>query len=472
MSGRTTTIGVLIALLAHAAAQQAWSWQSPMDTINGLLKKPRPAGNVERAYELVRSTEGLAPADVEDARTKVGTAFEEEAQAIMLRGLDATDAAPSASDYGRAAKYYAHAAELRPEDSKQLALYGHLLELAGFSRSLSDARNADVSAWGRLFGDVQKLLSTIDPARATRAYAFAMNLLGLAQLDLDTSKAVQFFRDAAERNPAWAFPKMNEALALVELGRYEDALQAYRKATTQWPRNFALRYNHAFLLQRMNRLEEARKEYLAARPYAGEYAHWLWNALGSIDAAQGRFREAEEHYQQALSIRADFVEARHNLALLLLKIRDRRADAYKEFAINREADFLPSMYAEARALLADPARDNENGPALRSRAGELLEKITAAAPGDTEAAQMLAVVYIEDGQLARAEHVLRGALASGAETAGLRELLGRVCALNSDLACAHEEFGKALGLLSDRGTRRRIASALDRLDRSTAGKAR
>lgn len=124
-------------------------------------------------------------------------------------------------------------------------------------------------------------------------YAESHNLLGIALLDLTRYKDAEVqFNAAIRKAPHWAYPRHNLALALIEHGDYTAAEHAYRQAILTTPigekindspklpavRNDCfgdkpvpvvarpyLYYNLAVLLQRLNRLGEARKQYCLAQ---------------------------------------------------------------------------------------------------------------------------------------------------------------------------------------------------------------
>ena len=103
--------------------------------------------------------------------------------------------------------------------------------------------------------------------RAGNSHAAADNLWAAAS-----------FQRTLQVNPVYAEEHNNLALALVQLGRLEDAIRSYRRA---------LEINPDFL-----------------------DAHY---SLGSVLMAQGNTKEAIAAFQQALGIEPDFTKEHNNL---------------------------------------------------------------------------------------------------------------------------------------------------------------
>ena len=118
------------------------------------------------------------------------------------------------------------------------------------------------------------------------AFAESHNLLGISYLEQgEYERAEAEFRAATEKARYWGYPRHNLALALVEHGSYGEAERVYREAIATTPVGemfhdklnscFAKRsvlvgarpylyYNLGVLLQRLNRLGEARTQFCLA----------------------------------------------------------------------------------------------------------------------------------------------------------------------------------------------------------------
>ena len=97
--------------------------------------------------------------------------------------------------------------------------------------------------------------------------------------------AISLLRDALRTDPSYASARSALALSLTEEGQNEEAISEYRKLLQQWP-------DH---------------------PDVAVYHYNLGQALG----LEGRLRDAEAHYREALRRRPDYAKAHYNLGGVL-----------------------------------------------------------------------------------------------------------------------------------------------------------
>jgi tetratricopeptide (TPR) repeat protein len=125
---------------------------------------------------------------------------------------------------------------------------------------------------------------------------FAFHALGrIARLEGNNEEAYRYLLKAADAVPAIAIFQMELGITLVDLKRYQEALDPLGRAEK--------------LGQEDPRLE-----------------HYLGTALANV----GRFKEALDHYQKALKMKPDLAQARLSLAFAYLTLGD-RANAIREF---------------------------------------------------------------------------------------------------------------------------------------------
>jgi arylsulfatase A-like enzyme/Tfp pilus assembly protein PilF len=117
----------------------------------------------------------------------------------------------------------------------------------------------------------------------------------MARWEKNDQEAYRYFLKAVEENPGYANSQQELGITLVDLKRYEESLGPLSRAES--------------LGQEDPRLEQ-----------------YFGTALADV----GRFKDAVDHYQKALKLKPDFVEARLSLALVYLNSGD-RADATREF---------------------------------------------------------------------------------------------------------------------------------------------
>jgi tetratricopeptide (TPR) repeat protein len=150
--------------------------------------------------------------------------------------------------------------------------------------------------------------------------------------------------------PAW----MEVGRALVDLGRYEEAEQAFAKVlehcspeARQLPHS---QFGHLFLeAGDYNQAAEWYRKAVEAAPGDEKYLIFL----GAVLAKQGRFHEAEEAHRAAIECGGDCLyEAYFNLGLVL-RARERFGQAADCF---REAIRLHPEFPLARRALRDVER--------------------------------------------------------------------------------------------------------------------
>jgi tetratricopeptide (TPR) repeat protein len=136
----------------------------------------------------------------------------------------------------------------------------------------------------------------------------------------------------------------------MEAGAYSQAENEYRQAIRLDPEAATLHYGLGLLLQRTNRNQEAGREYREALRLNPNFAE-AHTGLGSILSAGGRKDQAQavNEYKQALELKTDLTAARHDLALLYVKLKNDPAaiELWRE-NLRRAPEFL-----ESRLSLAD-----------------------------------------------------------------------------------------------------------------------
>ncbi|HUU13630.1 MAG TPA: sulfatase-like hydrolase/transferase [Terriglobia bacterium] len=142
-----------------------------------------------------------------------------------------------------------------------------------------------------------------------RNYQAVYALGQVARREGNHEEAYRFFRKAAEAMPSVGYFQQDLGITLVDLKRYQEALGPLSRAEE--------------LL-----LPDARLE------------HYLGTALANV----GRFKEAVDHYQKALKMKPNLVEARLSLAFAYLNLGDRQS-ARREFqSVCAQSDALCQQY--------------------------------------------------------------------------------------------------------------------------------
>jgi len=148
------------------------------------------------------------------------------------------------------------------------------------------------------------------------------------------SAALTYFQKATEKNPDYAGAWFNLGVTYAELGRHQDAIEAYKQAIRIKPDLANEHYTHKNLgaayseLGRWQDAIEAYKQVIRIKPDDAA-AHY---DLGVTYAELGRHQDAIEAYKQAIRIKPDFAEAHNNLGAAYgsLEHHQEAIEAYKQ----------------------------------------------------------------------------------------------------------------------------------------------
>lgn len=143
--------------------------------------------------------------------------------------------------------------------------------------------------------------------------ANAQNRLGMQHVDAGRyDKAVECFRRAVKLDPNFAVAHCNLGGALVQLGRYDKAAAAFRQALRVRPDLAEAHHNLGVVLRRQRRLDEAIASIRRALKLKPDYAS-AHNNLGATLAEAGRHEEAIASYRRTLELNPGLAAAHNNL---------------------------------------------------------------------------------------------------------------------------------------------------------------
>lgn len=138
----------------------------------------------------------------------------------------------------------------------------------------------------------------------------AAGLLGFAtaQRNQDYRSSLTIWQDTVAKRPAYGRARSNLARALIQVGRYEEAVSHCREALRLEPANAVAHTALGFALDQLGRSDEAIDHFRTAlRIDPNLYqAH---NNLANTLLARRRYEEAFEHYRRALDIWPEYVPA-------------------------------------------------------------------------------------------------------------------------------------------------------------------
>jgi tetratricopeptide (TPR) repeat protein len=168
-----------------------------------------------------------------------------------------------------------------------------------------------------------------EAARDRPLYADALNLLGLSLAMIDrTQDALQAFDDALDRNPRYIEALLNRAVLLTQLGRHDEARDAYARA------------------EELGRPDESGFPAVVANRLANSHA-----VLGDEYRAAGALDEAIAQYRRALALRPGFSDIRLKLARTLLEHGDyHEAGGTIDHALRERPDWLDAMLIRGLAF--------------------------------------------------------------------------------------------------------------------------
>jgi Flp pilus assembly protein TadD len=191
----------------------------------------------------------------------------------------------------------------------------------------------------------------------------------------------------------------NLGVALAQQGRYDQAVENYRKAIRDYPDYAEAYYNLGIALQKQGQNDEAISSYRQALKLNPDYAK-AYLDLGVTLLAGGRSDEAVFCFNKTIRLKPDSVEAYNNLGQLFLsqgKLDE--AIGYFRRALQIEPDYILSLCGLAKILATHPdpkIRDLSHAISMAERAAELTKY------QDVMVLERLAAVYASAKQFEQA----------------------------------------------------------------------
>jgi tetratricopeptide (TPR) repeat protein len=440
---------------------------------------------------------GDAPVPIQDPLLAPISRLAESAQFYVVQGSEALDD----GSLDAAAASFARAVELDPDHYVARKGYAYTLERLGDVEGALDQLAAAVAAAGPPREEAEangirgSLLATVGRdaeaiGHLARALELAPEQRGTRLKLADTLARSGRFAEAighydrllAGVDDDTATPLLTRrAAALVNLGRGDEALAAYRRAVATAPDDPSVRLRYAEALEFLGRGGEAaaeRRRAAALSSASGEPVELL-AGQGRLAAGRGDLDTAAERYRQALAAAPDRADVRFALANVLAQ-QGRHDAALAE--LGRVIEQAPEHGPARRAEIALLVLTGRYGPA-RVRLNEALSRFTrdrglaltqarllAAAPDprvrdgalalevarrvradrdDLLARDTLAMALAESGSFAEAVEMQRQAIAAAeeaGETALARHMRGKLDAYAAGRAWTAAEPNELLAL--------------------------
>ncbi|XP_062603708.1 protein O-mannosyl-transferase TMTC3-like isoform X2 [Saccostrea cucullata] len=264
-----------------------------------------------------------------------------------------------------------------------------------------------------------------------------LNLASLVSKDpTRLLEADKYLKTAVSMRPDYIQGYINRGDILVKLGQKEEALEVYNIALKYEPDNADVHYNIGVVLLELGRPEEARKSFETALLHEPDHEQSLYNSaimiqesgeprqwpeairrlsklikkdpkepkyyftLGMIHMDMKDYLEAERDFKNCIKFDPFFRSALFNLALMLNNNLNRPLDAipYLETLIEHYPE-----HTKALLLMGDI---NVNALKKLDEAEKNFARVVQLEPKNVQAHHNLCVVYVERGDLIRAEKCL------------------------------------------------------------------
>jgi superkiller protein 3 len=266
--------------------------------------------------------------------------------------------------------------------------------------------------------------------------------LGCAYLNLsgrfDSSnpgKALPYLEVAARYLPEASGPRFYTGLALLELGRYEEAAAALIEVANSSPGFADAHLNLGLALSRLGRFDEALEALVAASTMRPDDPQ-IYMALGDVFFSLGDFERAADSYRSAFAGPGGALAAQYKLSLALLHLGDAaQAQAVAADLVSRYPRHFDGHVVLGRARLA--LGDAEG-------AIQAFESALWLRPGHFNIRLDLAAAHLAGFDPDRASEYLMEAFDIYAGDAHAYLLLASICELQGDIDGARAAAQKSV----------------------------
>jgi len=271
-------------------------------------------------------------------------------------------------------------------------------------------------------GRLAEGLALLQRCVALRSTPASLNDLGEALRQNDrVAESLPLYQRALQMAPRYYVVRVNLAMGLAQLGRYDEALATARQVPADSPDYFRARVACAEVLERAGRTDAAIAEFEAASRLEPQRPE-VQNRLGIVRGRSSDPAGAAQAFERAVELAPDWAEARWNLAIALSKtsrtdealsqaqrvveLAPDRWEAFNALGIVHERanrlDEAEVAFARSVQLKGDNAMTLGNLANVLDRQGrlnearELFERSQALVPEMVQVATSLASVTLRD----------------------------------------------------------------------------
>lgn len=289
------------------------------------------------------------------------------------------------------------------------------------------AASGDLAGAVELYGAACELFPTYGPAH----YALAMAYRKLGQSDkarehlsiYEQNKNIvppvdDPLRDERRGLDSSAVSFVERGVALEQVGRIEDAIQATEKAVELDPKLVLAHANLLSLYGRVGNLQKAEEQYravMALNPDQFPKAHYDY---GVLLMTKGKYKQAEEAFRRAIQINPSYAQAHNNLGYLL----EREGNLPEAMAEYRKSIGSMPGFRQARFNLGRILVNQGN---YKEGIEQLLQTLTPVDESTPAYLYALGAAYGRAGDRPKALHYLRQAR-SEATARGQSKLLADI----------------------------------------------
>ena len=143
------------------------------------------------------------------------------------------------------------------------------------------------------------------------------NIVGAVRHELGhLDEAIEAYKKATSIKPDCPQVNYNMGNTLKQQGKLDQAIEAYKKATSIKPDYAKAYYNEGAAFQEQGKLDQAIEAYKKATSVKPDYAD-VYNNIGTALQEQGQLEEAINTYEKSLAIRPNYAEAYNNMGTAL-----------------------------------------------------------------------------------------------------------------------------------------------------------